>query len=284
MVFRECAGDSKMNTSLTLKQIRQFRIHFLLSFSRSGSTLVMTYFRAHPHVETGYQEWNALYRLMNATYWDDSCTDIFKITKTTLHQITNEAGEIFTKYFFQELSRMTKKKVAVVKHPWLAPKILRIASTFPGSRIIVLLRHPYDIIGSTMHFRKLSETANAMFPKTLNGLIDMFIDHKNALLNAEKIMSKERLLYMKFEDFLKHPGAWLGQAFKFYGVPSNPRLVRHILRRGQHNKLPLTGHVIHHSTFHVPKDKFAEYLNKPQREVVRKRLAYMVEQLGYEDK
>lgn len=266
------------------ERMRKFKVHFLLSFSRAGSTLLMAYMRAHSQIETGYEEHNPLFRLVGAMRWRGGYEMELKVPPNIMDKLVDEGTELFVKYFFYKLSMMTGKKMAVLKHPWLAPYILKVARIFHDGKIIVLLRHPYDTLASVVDFRKRDDTAKKMFPADWGDLIRLYKDHMQALLSAKDIVQEDRVKYMKFEDFIENPVPWLMEAYKFYGVRSDEKMVKRILEFGKKDRISLTGRVLAHSKIDQPEDKFVAQLNENQRQVVRNNLSGLCQELKYKEK
>lgn len=267
-----------MNTDV----LKKLPLHFLLGFSRSGTSIVMSYLRGHPDVETGYEEPNALFRLLTALSWEGEYEEVLSVSKETIKKIEDDSIGLFTRFFYNSLCVETKKTTAILKHPWLNPYVRRLGEIFPKAKFVVLLRHPYDTLASTIDFRDTDRQAKMMFPEDLNALIDLYWRHIKSVMNAKTVL-KDRILYVKFEDFLQTPGVVLGEMFEFYNVESNQDLVETIMNDAEAENLPLTARVLLTSKLIKPYNKW-EGLNEEAKARIKNRLSPLLTKLGYDEK
>jgi len=268
----------KINTTAGIK----FPIHFLLGFSRSGTSLVMTYLRGHSSIETGYEEPNHLYRLMTSVKWEDDYASELGIEKEELQNMLASSISLFTQHFYKELCKKTNKKLAVLKHPWLNPHAPKLAQIFPEAKFIILLRHPYDVIASCIDFRTYDASASSMFPANLNKLIHLYLKHMKTLLNFQRVCGKDRILFVRFEDFLKSPRTFLQEIFTFLGVKSQDSFTTQLIHQAKNDLLPLVGRVLITSNIVQPEKKFFNLTNA-EKQKIRGTLKPFLPTLGYDD-
>ncbi len=257
-------------------------IHFLLGFSRSGTSILMSLLRGHPDIETSYEEPNALFRLMGALKWGDEHEEELGISSEKISHLHNDSIGVYTNYFYSELCKETGRSVVVLKHPWLNIYIRRLGVIFPEAKFVVLIRHPYDVLASTIDFRDTDNQAAAMFPEDLNKLIDLYWKHVKTSLNAFGTL-KDRVSYEKYEDLIKSPGQVLGRMFKFYGLKHGGHIISDVLDKAKHDKLPITARVLMTSKILEPQDKWSK-LKKEDQERIKNRLGPLLQKLEYEEK
>lgn len=256
-------------------------IHFLLGFSRSGTSIIMTYLRAHPAIETGYEEPNHLFRLLTSINWSEAHEDELGISEEELERITERAINRFINVFYKELAKTTEKKVVVLKHPWLNVYIKNLIRIFPKAKVGILLRHPYDVIASCADFRDFDSMAEKMFPKDLDKLISLYLRHTKALLNVQR-QAEKRIALLKFEDFIAKPDWFLRSFFNFIGVAADADTVDFILKAGDKDSLAFTARVLETTQIFKPEKKFIR-MSKEDQLKIRRRLFPMVKRLNYSD-
>ena len=105
---------------MTIEEILKFPIHFILGFNRAGTTLLLSYMRAHDDIETGFEEPDHIYRLVAKTSrYENDYPKYIGVPKVTVNSLQDKATVLFAKYFYGELARKYHRKLAVVKHPSL---------------------------------------------------------------------------------------------------------------------------------------------------------------------
>jgi len=260
----------------------RFPVHFLLGFSRSGTSLVMSYLRGHSQIETGYEEPNSLYRLLTAIRWSEEYEEELAVPIDVIKGIHDSAIGLHTTFYYKRLCDITKKKIAVLKHPWLNVYTRQLGEIFPQAHFIGLLRHPYDVIASTIDFRNSDRQAGLMFPEDLNKLMDLYWRHMRILWNARNVL-KGRLIFVKFEEFIGAPGKVLGTMFKHYGARVGNEEISEVLAKASSGSLELTARVLMTPKLITPKNKWSK-LSKDDQDRIRNYLSPALEKFGYEDK
>ena len=257
-------------------------IHFLLGFSRSGTSILMSLLRGHPDIETGFEEPNALFRLMSAVKWSDEHEEELGVSSEYITKLHDDAIKVYTDYFYSGFCKETGRSAVVLKHPWLSIYIRRLGMIFPEAKFVVLVRHPYDTLASTIDFRDTDRQAEQMFPEDLNKLIDLYWKHVKTSLNAVSVL-KDRISYEKYEDLLATPGQVLGRMFKFYDLRHGNGIISSVLEKANSGELPLTARVLMTSKLIEPQDKWSKLKEEDQARI-RNRLGPLLQKLGYEEK
>ena len=254
-------------------------IHFLFGFSRSGTSIVMSYLRGHEQIETGYEEPNHLWRLMGHMSWFSGYQDNIGIGKAKIQSITDRSIKGFVESFYGGICEETGKPKVVLKHPWLIPYVDGLIRIFPDSKFIILLRHPYDVIASVLDFTKNDDMANEMFyGGELLPIIELYKNHMQKLLE-EKEKYTNKFLMIRFEDFVNKPGITLNKVFEFLGIPTTEKEMREILHG---KRVVKTARVLEDLKIKKPKRKFLS-LSLDKQKIIVKNLNKITRELGYGD-
>jgi hypothetical protein len=163
----------------------------------------------------------------------------------------------------------------VLKHPWLVPHIIKLKRIFPKSKIIIIWRHPYDVIASTLDFVKNDKIANSMFGTKLKDIIQLYKNHINILLNEK---DNNNVLNIRFEDFIQHTNLELEKCFDFLGVPVDDAEMYKIVNG---DKIIRTARVLDDVVINKPKRKFFT-LKTNQQKMIVKHLNNYAQKLGYD--
>ncbi len=109
------------------------------------------------------------------------------------------------------------RPVLVEKSP---PNLIRtrfLQALFPGSRMIVVIRHPIAVAGATRQFGRARRTWKRM---SYTSLIEHWLRcHELLMEDASQI---ENLLVMRYEEFVFDPDRRLAEVFQFAGVEPLP--------------------------------------------------------------
>jgi hypothetical protein len=109
------------------------------------------------------------------------------------------------------------RPVLVEKSP---PNLIRtrfLQALFPGSRMIVLIRHPIAVAGATRQFGRARRTWKRM---SYSSLIEHWLRCHELLM--EDAPHVENLLVMRYEEFVFDPDRRLADVFRFAGVEALP--------------------------------------------------------------
>jgi Sulfotransferase family len=107
--------------------------------------------------------------------------------------------------------------VLVEKSP---PNLIRmrfLQALFPGSRMVMMLRHPIAVAAATRRFGRARRMWKRM---TYSSLIEHWLHCHELML--EDAASIDSLLVMRYEDFVTSPDERLAEAFRFAGVEPRP--------------------------------------------------------------
>lgn len=254
-------------------------INFLLGFSRSGTSILMSYLRGNKKIETGYEEPNHLWRLMSHLKWEEEYEDYLNVKPGMLQDITDKAIRNFTETFYNGLTDATGRSTVILKHPWLVPYVFDLDRIFPNAKFLFLWRHPYNVIASTLDFAKKDNIANKMFGVKLGRIIKLYKKHVDKLFEINKKYSTEKILNVRYEDFIKTPKQELKKIFDFFGVVSTKELNDIIAVKSQVK----TARVLETLELVKPKEKFLK-LNKKQQALIISNLESYANRLGYDNK
>jgi hypothetical protein len=262
--------------------MNKFKIHFLLGVSRSGTSIVMSYLRAHPEIETGYEEPNHLYRLMMSLKYYRQYEEHLGIDLKVIEKLTYDSFRAFAEYFYSNLCEITGKKFAVLKHPWWAKYGFRLHQIFPEAKFIILLRHPYDVIASIVEFRKTSSIARKMFPSNVRDIAKLYNKHMRELQKLLKAFP-EQTLAVKFEDFLKTPRKFLQSIFTFLDCPLTKEQLDLLMEFGKAGQIPMTCKVLDQSNLFTPKKRYLDF-SEEEMKLIKKWVDGYLKVLHYEEK
>jgi len=268
--------------------MNEIPINFILGFARSGTTLTMGLCRTHPEIETDVQEPNHVYRLINSVFISYSGYEKeMGLSTGEVDKMYYNSVRDFTQAYYQRLCRKTNKHVVVIKHPWLTRWIDRLGSTFTGCKMLVMLRHPYDVVASAMHMSEINKSAKKMFggENNVDRICEQYSEHMGAVLvHAPKYESAGRCKLIKYEELLKNPFPVIRNIFEFYNVSGSTEIVDAVFDKAQKNKASLKGVCLNRTDFYKQKDKWATRLDEHQRQRIRALLSPLVYYLGYEEK
>lgn len=259
-------------------------LNFLLSFSRSGSTLLMSHLGTHQDIETDVGEPNFLYRLISDPHiLYDNYERLYGMRRGEVTQNYNEGVRAMTKEYYNRLCNHTQRSVVVLKHPWLTEHAQRLAIIFPDSKIIYLIRHPYDVIASTYHFTQINKVAEKMFGKCdLDNIMSCY-ERAFASMSSPEVRKLNPMI-IKYEDYIKEQQKHLKKMFSFVGVDYSDDVVGFVQNMYSSNRGHGVGSYISDSRIFSPRDKWEEVLNENMRQRIRQRLGALRQSLGYSGK
>lgn len=269
--------------------IKPVPINWHFSFPRTGSTMFLSYMRANPKIETGFAEPNHLFRLIaQASRFLGEYKKLFN--GAVYNAIYRPAVRAFAYAHFGKLMEHTGKEIMVMKHPWLVPHILEVATQiFPDSKVVLMHRHPYDTIASAWHLYNVNSNGNKVFGhygdvKTIDDMCELYIMFLGHLLDAKRFL-KGRALEKKYEDLIENPVEWLDEVYRHYGAPLPIADIEAIVERGQNEGLQMLGGGMKFTKLRYPvSNKWKKWLDGADRKKVKSKLKRFVGGLGYNDK
>jgi hypothetical protein len=113
-------------------------------------------------------------------------------------------------------------KTIISKNPFNSWRIEELASLFPGARFIHIVRHPYEVIPSTINMWKIVLKQNSLNNKgSLPGIEDVTKGLATVLMTINKnssIIRKENFFEMKFEDLEDNPIAQIKELYSRFDM------------------------------------------------------------------
>lgn len=257
------------------------QINFILSFVRSGSTILMGLCREHPDIETDVVEPNFLFQLLEKTYLPMHVYPSIGVPEEKISRILEKGIAACTREYYKGLCSWTGKKDVVIKHPYLTKHIYRLGGIFPEAKFLVLVRHPYDVIASTFDFAQNVESAAKIFGKNnLRKILDMYSNWMSGINTA----LGDRKVIMKFEDLLDNPANFLEKTFNFFGKTLDLVSIHNIIKLANENRLSLVGSALGSSIIRRPPSKFETMFQEPGKNLIRSKMKPFIEAFGYEER
>ena len=124
--------------------------------------------------------------------------------------------------FFRKLFFFHGKRI-VSKNPFNSLRIKELSALFPKARFIHIVRHPYDVVPSTIHLWKIVLRQNILNRKGSEpGMKDVVEGLDRVLSTIEKdksVLPEENFYEMKFEDLEADPVAELKKIYSRFHLP-----------------------------------------------------------------
>lgn len=120
-------------------------------------------------------------------------------------------------FFLKKLSYKHPGKMLLLKSPANTARIKEILQLYPDAQFIHIRRNPYSVYQSNTNlYEKILPLLS--FHKPKNEAVENFIFDSYELmhkkfLNDRKLLSKQQLYEMSYEDFIQHPIKLLQQAY-----------------------------------------------------------------------
>ena len=186
--------------------------------------------------------------------------------------------------------KTTGRKVVVLKHPWLVPYIRELTmKIFPKSKVVLIQRHPYDVIASAWAMYSKNPKGKKVFEKqakvnTIDDMCELFLSFLAHVLNASRYLG-ERALIVKYENLIEDPVTWFGKVYNHYGAPLSEKEIKKIVDRGVGEGLPMLGGQMSQPKLEIPKShKWENWLAGADKMKVRNKIKSFLPGLGYENK
>ena len=135
-------------------------------------------------------------------------------------------------YLLRKLSYSNQEKKLLLKSPGNTGRIPQILELFPDARFIYIYRNPFDVFKSNIHlFNKILPLSS--FQHVKQDEIEEFVfDGYEALLKKylfdRKLISSEKLVEIKYEEFIKDPLAVLKQVYEQLNLDGFEKAKEHI--------------------------------------------------------
>lgn len=106
-------------------------------------------------------------------------------------------------YFFKKLS-FKSGKVIVSKNPFNSMRIPELSKLFPQSKFIHIIRHPYQVVPSTIHMWNIVQKQNCLndqaHPPSTAEVVNVFSNMLNTIEKDLMALSPERQIVIRYED------------------------------------------------------------------------------------
>jgi len=217
---------------LTIKEIENLPVHFIMAMGRSGTTLLQTMLDAHEnivapfesrfllHFKNKYQKTNHWTEKTKNTFFEDVTNEqkislFWDLNKSVLKNYLNilpQNASYTTACKMVYLSNNSifkkgKPLCIIDKNPvysWLIPLVLNL---FPDANFIHLIRDARGCVNSFLKFRKGIEKKSAQSWNTANYYIESFKKERTELFFT-----------LRYEDLLKDPTTYLSDLCHFLNL------------------------------------------------------------------
>jgi len=123
----------------------------------------------------------------------------------------------YTRLFYK------KRKTIVSKNPFNSFRIPLLISLFPKSRFIHIVRHPYDVVPSTIRMWDIVQQQNCLNSNAHRPTISEVVKVMDRLftnINKDRgLVPSNRYTEVKFEELEKDPRATLQKIYQKFGLP-----------------------------------------------------------------
>jgi Flp pilus assembly protein TadD len=189
---------------------------FLVGFPRSGTTLLDTFLMGHPDAHV-LEELPILEKLSNQM---GSFTRLAELTAAEVAEVRSE--------YFAELSKLSPPaagKLVIDKNPLSMLRLPLIHRLFPDAKLILLLRHPCDVVLSC--FMQNFKVTEAMAS---------FLDLENASRTYDRIFSyweqcrelfPASIYSLRYEDLVADPKTEVAPLLDFLGLAPDESILDH---------------------------------------------------------
>ena len=151
--------------------------------------------------------------------------------------------------FYKKLYFSGKKRI-VSKNPFNSFRMLTLLELFPNARFIYLVRHPYNVVPSTMHMWNILQKQNCMNSRSQVPQISevtTILKHLHDTVESQrKKLPPGTFVQVRFEDLEASPAEVLQGIYKEIGLPFSAGLedrIHEFMRRNgafRKNKFSLT--------------------------------------------
>jgi hypothetical protein len=123
-------------------------------------------------------------------------------------------------------------KTIVSKNPFNSLRIKELAVLFPKARFIHIVRHPYDVVPSTIHLWKIVLQQNSLNRKGSEPGIKEVVEGLDKVLTTiekdKSVLPEENFYEMKFEDLEADPVAEFRKIYSRFHMPFDDALSHNI--------------------------------------------------------
>ncbi len=206
--------DFKENFSTTDKKTTKHKkIVFIIGFPRSGTTLIERILSAHPQVNI-LEETNAINELHQNINSLEGGSYFQKLSQLKDNQISQLQDSYFNS--LNEYINYNKKDTIVDKMPMNANHLALISQIFPNAKIILAIRHPFDICISCLMQDMLQVfsflSATRVYDSYMQ-IVKLYVSKLN--LNIHNI---------KYEDLVSNQTVEINKLIDFIGLSGHENL------------------------------------------------------------
>ncbi|MBL7883363.1 MAG: sulfotransferase, partial [Bacteroidia bacterium] len=240
---------------MTIEQIKNIEIHFVVSTARTGSTLLSSMFNMHENLLSPVEEpfaFNLYFKYHSIINWtskiiDDYCYDFYLFSEGVLETqfgSRNELKQLLEKHknyldydtvvkitylcFFPERN---KENITVIidKQLRFHEFIEQVSRFFPKSKFIILTRDPRDNALVKMK-RIIREGSHKNSFDRKNNYYHLALDWNREytlLYKKRDVIGKDRFVELRYEDLVENPEQELLRIASFLGFKYIPQMLQY---------------------------------------------------------
>ena len=199
---------------------------FIVGSQRSGTTWLQKLIASHPNVRSGSESFLfSLHIGPELRTWNEELT-LLKEGKARTglpsYFTQEEFIPILTEHMLNLLSPILsplgEEQIFLDKTPDHAFYLPEIAQMLPKSKIIHILRDGRDVVASMINASKSSGWGKHWAPSDPRKAARMWVKHVEAVRKAEKLLSKEQFIEVRYEELLSSTPQILKTVMEFIGL------------------------------------------------------------------
>lgn len=245
---------------MDINDIKDSQIVFLVGAPRSGTTYLQRLLATHPKIKTA-QESHLFDNHIGYQFfhWDRLSTPFITGKRIgvgipcyhTEESFTKILKEFSLKLLAPFLVELQPDEIFLEKTPYHSLYIKDIVRIFPDSKIIHLVRHPFDACRSYLHSTKtwFKGKMNILNAGTVVGSI--WKNSVNGVLNNKYLIKKDNYLEIKYEDLLNNNAVKLKEILGFIGFEEDISTVKTYIQKnskanqikGEGGRIPIKGEI-----------------------------------------
>jgi hypothetical protein len=240
---------------MTIEDIKDIQIHFVVSTARTGSTLLSSMFNMHENLLSPVEEpfaYNLYFKYNSITNWtskiiDEYCYDFYLFSEGVLENqfgTPEELKQLLEKHkehldyeiavkitylcFFPERDK-SKIKIVIDKQLRFHEFIEQVAIFFPKSKFILLTRDPRDNALVKMKRIKREGSDKNKFDRK-NNYYHLALDwsREYALLyNKLNLIESNRYIHLRYEDLVENSEKELLRIASFLDFKYKPQMLQY---------------------------------------------------------
>lgn len=237
---------------MTIEQIKNIELHFVVSTARTGSTLLSAMFNMHENLLSPVEEpfaFNLYFKYKSIKKWTKStienfCYDFYLFSEGVLEPqfgTKKELQEMLEKYIdhldydtavkiaylcFVPEKDKSDVKIIIDKQLRFHHFIEKVAVFFPNSKFIILNRDPRDNVVVKMKRIKRENRIQTNYLKLAN---DWYRQYYLLYLKKRQIGS-HRFMELKYEDLVAQPEAELKRIAKFLNFSYDEKMLQYHIK------------------------------------------------------